>query len=91
MCSNGMILRSTVTLRLQSVDSFFPHEYPGDQLGKTVQQLKRQSGKGLLVGGVKLPLALAELGLIDEYEFVCSPGWPATGRRCSLDYRSMWT
>jgi dihydrofolate reductase len=45
----------------------------GDQLGKTVQQLKRQSGKGLLVGGVKLPLALAELGLIDEYEFVVQP------------------
>src|SRR4029077_15635937 len=28
-------------------------------LGKAVQQLKRESGKGLLVGGVKLPLALA--------------------------------
>ena len=39
-------------------------------LGKAIQQLKRESGKGLLVGGVKLPLALAELGLIDEYEFV---------------------
>ena len=45
----------------------------GDQLGKAVQQLKRQSGKGLLVGGLKLPLALAELGLIDEYEFVVHP------------------
>jgi dihydrofolate reductase len=33
-------------------------------LGKAVQQLKRESGKGLLVGGVKLPLALAQLGLI---------------------------
>ncbi len=42
-------------------------------LGKAVQQLKRQSGKGLLVGGVKLPLALAELGLIDQYEFVVQP------------------
>jgi len=42
-------------------------------LGKAVQQLKRESGKGLLVGGVKLPLALAELGLIDEYEFVLQP------------------
>jgi dihydrofolate reductase len=39
-------------------------------LGKAVQQLKRESGKGLAVGGVKLPLALAELGLIDEYEFI---------------------
>src|SRR5580704_15761489 len=32
-------------------------------LGQAVQQLKRESGKGLLVGGVKLPLALTELGL----------------------------
>jgi dihydrofolate reductase len=42
-------------------------------LGKAVQQLKREPGKGLLVGGVKLPLALAELGLIDEYEFMVHP------------------
>ena len=42
-------------------------------LGTAVQQIKRESGKGLLVGGVKLPLALAELGLIDEYEFVVHP------------------
>jgi dihydrofolate reductase len=42
-------------------------------LGKAVQQLKRESGKGLLAGGVKLPLALAELGLIDEYEFLVHP------------------
>ena len=42
-------------------------------LGKAIQQLKLESGKGLLVGGVKLPLALAELGLIDEYEFVVHP------------------
>jgi dihydrofolate reductase len=42
-------------------------------LGKAVQQLKRESGKGLLVGGVKLPLALAEMGLIDEFEFVVHP------------------
>lgn len=42
-------------------------------LGKAVQQLKRESRKGLFVGGVKLPQALAELGLIDEYEFVVQP------------------
>jgi dihydrofolate reductase len=42
-------------------------------LGKAVQQLKGESGKGLFTGGVKLPLALAELGLIDEYEFVVHP------------------
>ena len=42
-------------------------------LGQAVEQLKRESGKGLFVGGVTLPLALAELGLIDEYEFVVHP------------------
>jgi dihydrofolate reductase len=42
-------------------------------LEKAVQQLKQESGNGLLVGGVKLPLALAELGMIDEYEFVVHP------------------
>lgn len=42
-------------------------------LGEAVTQLKRASSKGLFVGGVKLPQALAELGLIDEYEFVVHP------------------
>jgi hypothetical protein len=42
-------------------------------LGKAVQQLKRESGKGLRVGGVKLPLALTELGLIDDTSSWCSP------------------
>src|SRR5687767_6859842 len=42
-------------------------------LGEAVRQLKREPGKGLFVGGVTLPLTLAELGLIDEYEFVVHP------------------
>jgi len=42
-------------------------------LGTAVEQLRRQPGKGLFVGGVKLALALTELGLIDEYEFVVHP------------------
>jgi dihydrofolate reductase len=42
-------------------------------LEKAVQQLKQEPGKGLLVGGLKLPQALAEMGLIDEYEFVVQP------------------
>lgn len=42
-------------------------------LGKAVRQLKLEPGKGLLVGGVTLPLALADLGLIDEYEFMVLP------------------
>jgi dihydrofolate reductase len=43
------------------------------ELGNAVQQLKREPGKGLFTGGLMLPLALAELGLIDEYEFVVHP------------------
>ena len=42
-------------------------------LGTAVQELKREPGEGLYVGGVTLPLALAELGLIDEYELVVHP------------------
>ena len=42
-------------------------------LGKAVQQLTQEPGKGLFTGGVTLPLALADLGLIDEYEFVVQP------------------
>jgi dihydrofolate reductase len=42
-------------------------------LASAVHQLKQQPGKGLFVGGVKLALALAELGLIDEYEFIVHP------------------
>jgi dihydrofolate reductase len=42
-------------------------------LGTAVQQLKRESGKGLFLAGVKLALALTELGLIDEYELVVHP------------------
>jgi dihydrofolate reductase len=42
-------------------------------LKEAVLRLKQEPGRGLLTGGVTLPLALAELGLIDEYEFVVHP------------------
>jgi dihydrofolate reductase len=60
-----------VSSTLEQVD--WNAELVRGDLGKAVQQLKREAGEGLLVGGVKLPLALAELGLIDEYEFVVQP------------------
>jgi dihydrofolate reductase len=50
-------------------------------LAQAVQRLKQQPGRGLLVGGVALPLALAELGLIDEYEFVVHPRVAGHGPR----------
>ena len=42
-------------------------------LATAVQALKDQPGKGISLGGLTLPLALADLGLIDEYEFVVLP------------------
>jgi dihydrofolate reductase len=44
-------------------------------LGQVVRQLKAQPGEGLYVGGVTLPLALADLGLIDVAQ------WPERAPR----------
>jgi dihydrofolate reductase len=44
-------------------------------------KLKRQPGKGILVGGVNLPSQLIELGLVDEYRFVVGPILAGAGRR----------
>jgi dihydrofolate reductase len=60
-----------VSSTLEQVD--WNAELVRGDLRKAVEQLKREPGKGLFVGGVKLPMALAELGLIDEYEFVVHP------------------
>ncbi|MGC4808071.1 dihydrofolate reductase family protein [Micromonospora sp. DT233] len=49
-------------------------------LATEVERLKREPGKGIYVGGVTLPMALAELGLIDEYEFVVHPRLVGHGR-----------
>lgn len=48
-------------------------ELLGGDLKSSVETLKQEPGEGLWVGGVTLPLALADLGLIDEYEFVVQP------------------
>ena len=42
-------------------------------LGQAVSRLKEQPGGSLWVGGVTLPRALADLGLIDEYELLVQP------------------
>jgi len=42
-------------------------------IARTVQRLKQEPGAGLAVGGVRLPMLLAELGLIDEYDFIVQP------------------
>jgi dihydrofolate reductase len=68
-----------VSSTLQQVD--WNAELLRGNLEDAVQRLKREPGKGLFVGGVKLPLALAELGLIDEYEFVVHPRLVGHGTR----------
>ena len=60
-----------VSSTLEQVD--WNAELVRGDLDRAIQQLKREPGDGLLVGGVRLPLALTELGLIDEYEFVVHP------------------
>ncbi len=60
-----------VSSTLQQVD--WNAELLRGDLGEAVQRLKQEPGAGILTGGVTLPLALAELGLIDEYEFVVHP------------------
>jgi dihydrofolate reductase len=60
-----------VSSTLEHVD--WNAEFVRGDLAPAVEHLKREPGHGLFVGGVQLPLALAELGLIDEYEFVVQP------------------
>src|SRR5262245_56532479 len=60
-----------VSTTLERVD--WNAELVQGDLEKAVQQLKQQPGRGLFVSGVTLPLALADLGLIDEYELVVQP------------------
>jgi dihydrofolate reductase len=60
-----------VSSTLSAVD--WNAELLGGDLAQAVQQLKQEPGEGLFVGGVTLPLALADLGLIDEYAFLVHP------------------
>ena len=65
---------------LQSVDWNADLIRPAE-LETKVRALKAQPGRGLLTGGVTLPLALAKLGLIDECEFVVLPRIAGHGPR----------
>lgn len=60
-----------VSSKLKAVD--WNAELVRGELAAFVQQLKQQPGKGIGVGGVQLAMALTELGLIDEYQFVVHP------------------
>lgn len=57
------------------------------QLGPAIQRLKQEPGESLWVGGVTLPRALADLGLIDEYEFLVQPVLAGHGPTLLADLR----
>jgi dihydrofolate reductase len=63
--------KHVVSSTLERVD--WNAELVRGDLESEVRELKRLPGDGLFTGGVKLPMALAELGLIDEYEFIVQP------------------
>ena len=67
----GATKKYVVSSTLDHVD--WNAELVRGDLGTFVRQLKQQDGRGIYTGGVQLPLALAELGLIDEYEFIVHP------------------
>jgi dihydrofolate reductase len=50
-------------------------------LATAVQEIKAEAPKWVSLGGVTLPLALAEMGLIDEYEFLVQPRLAGHGPR----------
>ncbi|MCD2190720.1 dihydrofolate reductase family protein [Actinomycetospora soli] len=68
----GPARKYVVSTTLDDVDWNAEIVRPAD-LEATVRRLKDEPGEGLYTGGVQLPLALADLGLIDEYEFVVHP------------------
>ena len=67
----GATKKYVVSSTLERVD--WNAELVRGDLGAAVRRLKEEPGQELLLGGVTLPLALAELGLIDEYELVVHP------------------
>lgn len=65
------VKKCVVSSTLESVD--WNAELLRGDVEQAVLQLKQEPGETLDLGGVTLPLALADLGLIDEYEFLVQP------------------
>jgi dihydrofolate reductase len=63
--------KHVVSATLEAVD--WNADLVRGDVGEAVRRLKQEPGDTLWVGGVTLPLALADLGLIDEYEFLVQP------------------
>jgi dihydrofolate reductase len=60
-----------VSRTLERVD--WNAELVDGDLKEAVERLKRGPGRGLVAAGARLGVALTELGLIDEYEFIVHP------------------
>ncbi|MEH3034728.1 MAG: dihydrofolate reductase family protein [Aeromicrobium erythreum] len=71
--------KHVVSSTLESVD--WNAELVTGDLETAVRALKEQPGTGIATGGVTLPTALAELGLIDEYQVVVHPVVAGRGPR----------
>jgi dihydrofolate reductase len=67
----GAMKKYVVSSTLESAD--WNAELIRGDLEATVRRLKEMPGRGLALGGLTLPRALAEMGLIDEYEFIVHP------------------
>lgn len=78
-----------VSSKLKEVD--WNAELVQGGLATFVQRLKQQPGKGIGVGSVQLAMALTELGLIDEYQFVVHPRIIVAGPHYSRGFRRWWT
>ena len=74
----GPMKKYVVSSTLEKVD-WRGAELVRGELGAFVRALKQQPGRGIATGGLRLPLALAELGLIDEYEFTVHPRISGSG------------
>ena len=74
----GAARKYVVSSTLDRVD--WNAELVRGDLETAVRRLKEEPGNGLFTGGVTLPMALAELGLIDEYELIVHPRIAGHGR-----------
>lgn len=66
-----------VSSTLEAVD--WNAELVRGDLREAVEALKAEPGTGIYVGGVMLPKALAEWGLIDEYQILVHPRFAGHG------------
>ncbi len=72
--------RVVVSRSLERADSEKTRIVRGN-LRDEMLKLKREPGKGILLGGVDVPSQLMKLDLVDEYRFVVQPVLAGGGRR----------